>query len=315
MELKNDDKWIFKYNRFNIKAISILTNGKLWFGKPDIQNDPNEAEFIFELDYPTEIDSQESKEKSCEFNFKFPLTNSLKGRLNEISGEMLLYEDLLDDNYFSAIKELEFLVKEQIRNNIGICSFSKKFDDILMWSHYSESNQGICIVFNKELLLKNMIGQTSSGDVNYVKKLPVGRFSYSQENVGTIKFPENFILNKFINWEYEKEFRLVIKPNQSFLTINETLKRLVSFPIECIEGIIVGHNMSINNFETLYNVIISSPQLSDIKLFQSFKDINDNKMKVRLLDAKDISFKANVMRAAQKKNLLFKQKQQKTNKL
>ena len=44
--LENDSKWLFKYAPFSLNTIKILLNNELWFGKPDIQNDPNEAEFL-----------------------------------------------------------------------------------------------------------------------------------------------------------------------------------------------------------------------------------------------------------------------------
>jgi hypothetical protein len=46
MNVENDSKWLFKYMPFNFNAVKLLTNNEQWFGKPDTQNDPNEAEFI-----------------------------------------------------------------------------------------------------------------------------------------------------------------------------------------------------------------------------------------------------------------------------
>ncbi|WP_066630925.1 DUF2971 domain-containing protein [Labilibacter marinus] len=294
MQLKNDDKWLFKYTSFNINALSIITNNKLWFGEPDIQNDPNEAEFLFNLKF-----------KGGKTYFKFPVSKDFEKEIRGLKGMIGVYPN--EGDYFGVDKELEYYLKAYMRKYVGICSFSIRFDDILMWSHYADSNGGMCIVFNKEKLSRSLI-QVESGKVDYVTTFPKGNLVDYRDNVGCVRLSDNFLFKKFRNWSSEDEYRFVIVPNQNMPTLDVNLKRLRMFSPESIEGIIVGSKMSHSHFETLCNLLLFNPQYTKVKLFQSIKDINNNVMNVQILDKDGFGTRANIIRSVEKKENKVKSK-------
>ena len=57
------------------------------------------------------------------------------------------------ENSFDELKEKftnEIIQKvKEVRNNALISCFSKRYDSILMWSHYGDKHKGICIEFDR----------------------------------------------------------------------------------------------------------------------------------------------------------------------
>lgn len=263
LELKNKDKWIFKYMPFGMNAIKIIVNEQLWFGKPDIQNDPYEIEFI--VDY---INTENKK-----YYFDFPLNNDLEKHINYTnSGKIIEHRN-----------DFEECLKRNIRNYVGICSFSEKCDDILMWSHYADANKGICLVFNKESIIKGLRADLKE-HAEYEKDMPHVNFS-SDEQYGTIFYEKDFFIHKSIEWEYEDEFRFVRIYKNSL--DNDKINRLHLFDIKSIEGIIVGEKFSQNDFQTLSNLITKRDSCKHIKFWKCKKNINKSKMEV--YSTKDIN--------------------------
>jgi len=94
---------------------------------------------------------------------------------------------------------------EDFLRNTGLYCLSEINDDLLMWSHYSNGHRGVILEFdtNKENSLF-----WEALDVHYSKEYPV-------VNIMEIDEPEEYrklLLRKFIQWEYEKEWRIIRNP-------------------------------------------------------------------------------------------------------
>jgi hypothetical protein len=105
-------------------------------------------------------------------------------------------------------------------NSLGtyIGCFSEIDDSILMWAHYADMNKGLCIEydFNKtKQCVKNLLFPVSySKNPVYTDDLFDGKTTIANpEDVGVLCS----ILNKSMDWMYEKEYRFVwvfnINPN------------------------------------------------------------------------------------------------------
>jgi Protein of unknown function (DUF2971) len=94
-------------------------------------------------------------------------------------------------------------LEEGVRKNVeklGMFCLSAKSDDILMWSHYSSSHQGICLGFRTT-------GNSILADaqpVDYADVYPVVDYlgMTSEQRVSKM------ILTKSKRWEYEQEWRV-----------------------------------------------------------------------------------------------------------
>jgi len=109
------------------------------------------------------------------------------------------------------------LVDEQFRDKIGISCFSKKFNNLLMWSHYADKHKGACIGFDLDVGSINSIkGSRVKGAVNYDRKYEPADFAGDEET-----WIRNWLLTKAKDWKYEKEVRLIC-PNQNGVIEIET---------------------------------------------------------------------------------------------
>ncbi len=150
---------------------------------------------------------------------------------NEYTKEIFKYNELylsspIDFNdpfdcrikVYDEDKEINELV-----SNAKIRCFSEKYDDILMWSHYAASHSGICIEFDaKKIKKKEIIGDFLQ--VRYVDKMP----HYVTDKQINLK---RSVSCKYINWEYEKEYRLLVRNWE---------KNTYHFPKEAITKVYIG---------------------------------------------------------------------------
>lgn len=104
------------------------------------------------------------------------------------------YEDALND----AIQHVE----DRLDNQTGILCLSKQPDNILMWSHYADSHQGICLVFEGE---KGSCPFPAAKRVHYQPGLPVcNPVVASREEMKHL-----ILFTKLDKWSYEDEWRLI----------------------------------------------------------------------------------------------------------
>lgn len=256
MYLENDTKWLFKYMPFKLNAVKLITNNELWFAKPDTQNDPNEAEFI--LNYTEKIDGG--------FNFRISIQEELDtlatetdcGKKSTAVFEVMKFE-----------KEL----KKVVRDYLGICSMSVKYDDILMWAHYADNNEGICVVFDKEILTKSL--GMESGKVTYSSTISNSNFIRSG-NLGQLISDRLFYMDKLVNWKDEEEFRFIKRFN--YRIPQNDLNRLKPFPANALVGVILGEKFQKENFKTLINLAFLRDPKKEFHFWKCSKNLYKNSM-------------------------------------
>jgi hypothetical protein len=119
--------------------------------------------------------------------------------------------------------------------------FSKSYEEILMWAHYSEKFYGCVIAFDFDEE-KKFAGHRY--DVKYRKK-PVSidaKYCYGYKNNNIIL---NALTTKYMDWKYEKEVRLIFPEPwlDSYKIDNSTIFGIA----ECskyIKGFILGNRFS-----------------------------------------------------------------------
>ncbi|MFV0517421.1 MAG: DUF2971 domain-containing protein [Aminipila sp.] len=106
------------------------------------------------------------------------------------------------------------LVKEwnDFRRNMMVCCFTEAWDSFLMWAHYANSYQGICIEYNTIDMVRNKLFLLP---VLYTEEL-LQAIQYLRKEDIQKDDPELFyragiyaVLSKHTSWKYEREWRLV----------------------------------------------------------------------------------------------------------
>ncbi len=138
---------------------------------------------------------------------------------------------------------------QNIFQNAGICSFSRVEDNLLMWSHYANSHNGICYGFDKRLLAEslwknvNAKGETffEEGDVLYTSSPP----HVYDKGFGKYE-AKDIIFNKSLGWSYEQEYRIAVATPRS-----------IQFELTSLKKVIIGSHVPIwhEEYDKLWEAI------------------------------------------------------------
>lgn len=182
--------------------------------------------------------------------------------------------------------------------NHKVLSLSEKFDEILLWSHYTNNHQGICIEYNTHRIdemddLQFMIFDkeyvnyplNDSGinnilpikKVSYLKSLP-SEFNPLRDSSDEL---DKFILTKYEKWCYEKEWRI--------LTHNENLikSKKVRLTSDGIKRVIFGLKTSLKDIRNVDTFLRHNPNYNNIKI--SKINVNENKYSLGVITYDSIS--------------------------
>lgn len=190
---KNESTYLYKYRPIDKHTMKILINNELWFASPKTFNDPFDCKF----DYVYQSDRREDwlawlEEQEVPKKEKRRFLKILENKGNEL--------EALANEYFNPDKLIDA---------IGVVSFSQCNDSILLWSHYAENHQGICLGFKTD-------GLQTMEMAPPVQSIPIFQIQY-QNNLppafnGLVDHPiklTEFLKVKHRQWRYEKEYRLI----------------------------------------------------------------------------------------------------------
>lgn len=172
--------------------------------------------------------------------------------------------------------------------------YSRGFFKLRMWSQYGDGNKGICLGFDKDILLKKFKEISSSKKyeskiyyTNSTKDLFKSCYFNFKEN-NSKEFEQSMIdkhikhykkqlyFTKALDWKDENEYRLVLlnesTTEQVFIDISEALKVIVlgiDFPDvvykECIKKLINGKDIEVVKIDISFNGI---PSYVDINILE-----------------------------------------------
>ena len=206
----------------------IFTNNELYFSKVSAFNDPFDCKFQVEF----------SGAKHDKSKFLEDLSKKNAPHLNRQQRRSKAREEtkVLDD------PDLASAVRGSLIQEIekwGIYCLSEIPDNILMWSHYANAHRGFCLefasresdaLFGVELWLggqKQKREIVAPFPVEYSTKYPVANLLNGQ-------IAKDTFLRKAKQWEYEKEWRMMV-PNGPGAR---------QFPPQCLTGVIFGCRMT-----------------------------------------------------------------------
>lgn len=163
-----------------------------------------------------------------------------------------------------------------LRNETWLCSLSKIYDSILMWSHYCYNHKGICIGLDIDKVLDSvppMFGTIYLKpfvlDVNYYdiieRPSAYGPSAEQRMYQWTTKAKE---------WEYEQEVRLIMpKPSQVYAAFTS---EQVKHPKEVWDPREIRHYMPLKGdcFESIYFGVNIDPTEKDTIIKYARKKMN-----------------------------------------
>lgn len=256
---ENNETYIYKYYPITTKLVKLFTHRAIWFGSLKSFNDPFEAEFQMNLKNTAHKD----------FAFKF-YKDYLK--LNDEDLEIKL--SWFDQDKSEFYEDLRKSYRNFLSKGYGISCFSSSCSNVLLWSHYADAHEGICIVFNK----KKLIDYYRKKDVWVVQKEKLYK-------------KEPFIVNAHFNgkkllfdnvtdimgtksnlWAYEDEIRFIKKLH------SKNSFRYIDFHPDYLEAVIFGNRTKLDDKRMLYALIRSSA-FRKITFLQAQKDLTTNSIR------------------------------------
>ncbi|HCR0223112.1 TPA: DUF2971 domain-containing protein [Klebsiella aerogenes] len=219
---------LYKYKSFNSDSLELIIADKLFFSHPSKFNDP--------LDCQTQvIDDIEDEEELKEILFKLHQNNAREKLLS--AAKKLRYKgpktlekieflstkegiDAIADIYlgvnfhgdsFDIRKALTFAIGEVIRSgyNNGVLSLAEKNDCPLMWSHYADNHQGICLGYSIPEARKHLVNKINyDGETRTISTSQVRRM-LNNDSAAKKEMDDAIFLRKASQWGYENEWRVI----------------------------------------------------------------------------------------------------------
>lgn len=218
----------YKYKKFDHQTLELLITDRLFFADPLTFNDPLDTRPYVEGDLPN-TDLKEVLRRLIEQRTLAEMTaaaQSLKYRgpktashIEEQSRKRAL-RDISDIEYNASNPDYElddpfqFLLVSEISTellkqyNKGIVSFAGQADCPLMWSHYADQHNGLCIGYSIPANPPVELGTVTYGGTRMVRASDIAKMldgdATAQKRVDAI-----VLFTKAKPWKYEHERRLI----------------------------------------------------------------------------------------------------------
>lgn len=153
------------------------------------------------------------------------------------------------EQQFKSKNSIDFTAKNQISNlrkQMGVsCFTSNSPETILMWAHYGDNHQGICLEFDlHEGKLKTLPGEPLISPplkITYTDELP--KYNIFQKDC--VESFHNALITKSKEWEKENEYRFLSRDRLG----------LVKYDPWQLKSIYAGCKMTDQSFEALHDTV------------------------------------------------------------
>jgi hypothetical protein len=222
---------LYHYERFNpVRLREALTTNRVRFSDPSRFNDPWDCSPMYVMD---DVITPECVITWAAFLLRNP-------------SEVLTHEQIRRLEQFSPLDHIQFL-EDTIRKTT---EHSREFTfsmwriycltpdpaSILMWAHYADSHQGVCLEFDTTV---PVIAEARA--VVYAETRPLIRWQMLSDSA---QMTMAMLLTKAQQWAYEREFRILCRngdlDQEPTATLCKTNGDFLELPSDAISRVIVG---------------------------------------------------------------------------
>ena len=243
-------QYLYRFRPINEYLDDIISNNQLWFSKPVDFNDPFDCNITIDtnntnLEISKYINDQVSaKEPNLDYD-------TIK-RMREVFSDPNHRKKIMEQSRQKAVKSM------------GICCFTKGWNNILLWSHYTNSHKGVALKFNLNIDPHFFL---VPGNVIYPSDNKYPIYNHLRDSYKDLLI--KLMITKSNIWSYEEEVR-VMKNTSG----NHTFKK------ECLAEVVFGVKCSESDIDHIKKLLFDKGYVN-----VSFKKavLNDNEFSLKLV--------------------------------
>ena len=201
---------LYKYRRFDVFCLRLLTQAEVSYSDPRTFNDPLDCDPTIEVDI-----NRKDLERLC-FTF-LRRTQPEDQAKNEINNYRYLSTEYGD---FRTEPDVEGYLKRMVADRIkaelaqelgsrGVLSLSECWDSVLMWSHYADNHRGICIEFDTTELPHPNLKAVDYRAPRRVRASDLFEWKLRHSVDAERRVRDTYFFAKAGPWRYEREWREV----------------------------------------------------------------------------------------------------------
>jgi hypothetical protein len=226
----NQPRKVYRYQRFSTWALQALCHDQLHFADPTDFNDPFDCQPTVEYDSDIATLRQILAKllgRRVERETLHAMNNvKIKGNYASAHVEKFVRYSVqtelkriahyaINPDYDDRNPDYEcWLLTNQIQRELlmrydrGICCFSSTYANPLLWSHYADQHNGLCVGYNLDREPKPILQKVEYGGSRTVKTSLIAKAYLDNNKTAQENLDHNILLRKAPAWRYEKEWRL-----------------------------------------------------------------------------------------------------------
>jgi hypothetical protein len=227
---------LYKYRSLADKGLEyfedIVLKHRIWWPSPSTFNDPYDCVPVIDL---SGSDAELMRWTKAQVLRNFPLLTRQLRRQKEREIARSMRQHVIGSRAVNTGGMAEW---SKHTEEMGVLCLAEDAVDLLMWGHYAQSHQGVCLEFDTQHAPFNLAHRISYDDERSVFRL----FDPDRSSL-----MERILLRKAKAWEYEREWRIFGPGKVGF----------VEFPIDALTAIILGARVSVNAEESIRKILAS----------------------------------------------------------
>lgn len=247
----------YRYRAFSTATLDSLCNDTLYFAHPGTFNDPMDCKPSLDCDSnPEQLRAllaflvrrrvfAEVLESLRKVRLKGENATAHADRRAQSEADRELanieYHATNPEYCVSEIEAEESLLTHEIERELlryyerGVCCFSTTYSSPLLWSHYGDQHQGLCVGYGLDRNPKPSLHKVIYGGNRTIKTSTLFRAFIHDEHEALDELDRNVLLRKARGWSYEREWRLI---GAQGLKDSPLLLKEVTFGLRCSQSVI-----------------------------------------------------------------------------
>lgn len=199
---------LYKYRKFDVRTLNMLTDHGLYYSDPGQFNDPLDCDLSIVPDISLAKLANLLKEimgPDRHDEWKFDVS-SFNHYATEDGGDIKKPDP--EQNYFhrQVCSSIDREIGDEF-NKRGVLSFSETWKSVLMWSHYADEHRGVCLEFDTTELDHPELNKVNYLGNRGVLASDVYAWKMEKDEEAGIRAYDTHFFSKAPGWEYEREWR------------------------------------------------------------------------------------------------------------